>query len=55
MEVTEFYPDIQVLEANTDEDHVHFLVFIPQKMAVSRACSGRLAFMPMLSSIREEC
>jgi REP element-mobilizing transposase RayT len=55
MEVTKFYPDIQVLEANTDEDHVHLLVFIPPKMAVGRACSGRLAFRPTLSASREEC
>ena len=44
MEVTKLYPDIQVLEANTDEGHVHLLVFIPPKMAVSQACSGLLAF-----------
>ena len=35
MDVTKYYPDIQVLEANTDEDHMHILVSIPQKMAVS--------------------
>lgn len=55
MEATKFYPDIQVLEANTEEGHVPFLVSIPLKMGLSRACFGRLACMPMLSSIREEC
>lgn len=32
MEATKFYPDIQVLEANTEEGHVPFLVSIPLKM-----------------------
>jgi len=55
MEVTKFYSDIQVLEANTDEDPVHFLVSIPPKMAVNRACFVLLAFMLTLSASREEC
>ncbi len=37
LEVTNYYPDIQILEAKTDEDHMHILVSIPPKMAVSRA------------------
>lgn len=34
--VTRQYPDIHILEANTDEDHVHLLVSIPPKYAVSK-------------------
>ena len=36
-EVNEYYPDLEILEVNTDEDHVHLLVSIPPKMAVSQA------------------
>ena len=36
-EVSEYYPDLKILEANTDEDHVHLLVSIPPRMAVSHA------------------
>ena len=36
-EVKEYYPDLEILEAKTDEDHVHLLVSIPPKMAVSQA------------------
>ena len=35
--VTRKYPDIELLEMNTDEDHVHLLVSIPPRMAVSEA------------------
>lgn len=31
------YPDIVLIEANTDEDHIHLLVSIPPKMSVSKA------------------
>ncbi len=31
------YPDIQLLEVNTDEDHIHLLASIPPKMSVSKA------------------
>ena len=31
------YPDIQVLEMNTDLDHIHLLAIIPPRMAVSDA------------------
>lgn len=31
------YPDIQLIEVNTDEDHIHLLVSIPPKMSVSKA------------------
>ena len=34
--ITRLYPEIHVEEANTDEDHVHLLLSIPPKMAVSR-------------------
>ena len=37
LDITKYYPDIQILEAKTDEDHMHMLVSIPPKMAVSRA------------------
>lgn len=37
LEVTQYYSDIQILEAQTHEDHMHILVAIPPKMAVSRA------------------
>lgn len=30
------YPEIEIIEANTDEDHMHVLVSIPPKMAVSQ-------------------
>ncbi len=35
--VTRAYPEIQILEMNTDEDHIHLLAIIPPKMAVSAA------------------
>ncbi len=35
--VTRAYPDIQILEMNTDEDHIHLLAIIPPRMAVSDA------------------
>ena len=35
LEVSKSHPDIEVLEVNTDLDHVHFLVSIPPKYSVS--------------------
>jgi len=35
--VTKKYPEIEILEINTDKDHVHILVIIPPKMSVSKA------------------
>ena len=35
--ITRYYPDIVVHEINTDLDHVHLLVSIPPKYAVSKA------------------
>jgi putative transposase len=35
--VTKYYPDIFIHETNTDIDHVHLLVSIPPKYAVSKA------------------
>ena len=35
--VTTHYPDIEIIEANTDEDHIHLLVSIPPKMSISKA------------------
>jgi putative transposase len=34
--LTEHYPEIEVLEINHDEDHVHMLVSIPPKMSVGK-------------------
>ena len=31
------YPDIEILEINTDNDHIHLMVVIPPKMSVSYA------------------
>lgn len=31
------YPDLQLLEANTDEDHIHLLISIPPKWQISKA------------------
>src|SRR4051812_24963494 len=31
------HPEIEVLEANTDQDHIHLLVSIAPKMAISEA------------------
>ena len=35
--VTKHYPEIVIHEVNTDEDHIHLLVSIPPKYAVSKA------------------
>src|SRR5262245_54931460 len=35
--VTRKYPEIEVLEANTDLDHVHLMASIPPRMSVSEA------------------
>ena len=35
--VTRVYPEIEILEMNTDEDHIHLLTSIPPRMAVSEA------------------
>ena len=35
--ITRSYPEIEILEMNTDQDHIHLLVSIPPKMAVSHA------------------
>jgi putative transposase len=34
-EVSKSHPDIEILEVNTDLDHVHFLISIPPKYSVS--------------------
>jgi len=34
-DVSKVHPDIEILEVNTDLDHVHFLVSIPPKYTVS--------------------
>ena len=35
-EIEKSYPDLAVLEANVDSDHVHILISIPPKVAVSK-------------------
>ena len=35
--VTKQYPDIQIIEMNTNEDHIHLLTIIPPRIAVSAA------------------
>jgi len=35
LQIGKFHPDIEILEVNTDIDHMHILVVIPPKMAVS--------------------
>ena len=36
-QVCKAYPDLQLLEANTDEDHIHLLISIPPKWQISKA------------------
>ena len=33
--VTKFYPEVEILEAKADEDHIHLLISIPPKYSVS--------------------
>ena len=35
--VSEYYPEISITDINSDLDHVHLLVSIPPKIAVSKA------------------
>jgi len=35
-EVNKYYPDLQILESNCDEDHIHLLLSIPPKFSVSK-------------------
>ena len=35
-EIHKFFPDIDILEAGTDKDHVHIHIVIPPKYAVSK-------------------
>jgi putative transposase len=35
--VSKAHPDIEILEMNTDEDHIHLLTIIPPRMSVSDA------------------
>ena len=34
-QVSKFHPEIEILEINTDVDHMHLMVSIPPKIAVS--------------------
>ena len=36
LQVSTFHPEIDILEVNTDLDHLHLLVSIPPKISVSR-------------------
>ena len=36
-QICENYPDLQLLEINTDEDHIHLLISIPPKWQISKA------------------
>ena len=33
--ITKQYPDIEILEMNTDQDHIHLLVIIPPKYSIA--------------------
>ena len=34
-EISKYYPDVTILDAKTDQDHIHFLISIPPRMSVS--------------------
>ena len=36
-ELAKYHPEIEILEMNHDEDHIHMLVSIPPKMSVGKA------------------
>ena len=36
-ETQKYYPEIQIIEANTDQDHMHLLVSIPPNITISQA------------------
>ena len=33
--VTKFYPEVEIIEAKADDDHIHLLVSIPPKYAIA--------------------
>ena len=35
-EISKHYPDLAILEINTDKDHLHVLMIIPPKISVSK-------------------
>ena len=35
-EVTEHYPELEIIEYNHDKDHIHILISIPPKMSVGQ-------------------
>jgi putative transposase len=35
-QISSFHPEIEILEVNTDLDHIHILVSIPPKFSVSK-------------------
>jgi len=37
LQVGRFHPEIEIIEVNTDLDHIHLLLAIPPKMAVGQA------------------
>jgi len=36
-EISEHYPQLEMLQINHDTDHIHILMMIPPKMSVSEA------------------
>jgi putative transposase len=37
LQVGKFHPEIEIIEVNVDADHIHLLMAVPPKMAVSQA------------------
>jgi len=35
-EIRKYYPELDIIEVNTDQDHLHILITIPPKMSVSQ-------------------
>ena len=35
-QITRFHPDIEIIEVNTDLDHIHLVISIPPKFSVSK-------------------
>ena len=36
LQISRFHPEVQILEVNTDKDHMHLLASIPPKLSVSK-------------------
>ncbi len=35
-DLPKYYPELQILEINHDEDHIHIMMWIPPKMAIGK-------------------